>query len=134
MWGVGSASRGQGHGAWVVLTGRCGCLRGVQLLGVGLAAVAVNAVALLSELARIDFLTISAWRRGYVFADECVLTNQAQDVHRHCRQSAHQKIGVKLATGQPQNHLFKRKRRNPYSPVTDSRLERSDGVVIAAEK
>ena len=58
VWGVRSASRGQGQGAWVVLTGRCGCLRGVERLGAGLTAVAVNAVALIRELARIDILTI----------------------------------------------------------------------------
>ena len=36
----------------------CGCLRWVELLGAGLAAVAVNAVALLWKLAQMDFLTI----------------------------------------------------------------------------
>lgn len=41
----------RGQGAWVVLTGRCGCARWVQLLGAGLAAVAVKAVALIWELA-----------------------------------------------------------------------------------
>ena len=43
---------GAGQGAWVVLTGRCGCLRWVELLGAGLA------VALIWELARMYFLTI----------------------------------------------------------------------------
>ena len=38
-----------GQGAWLVITMRCGCPRWVQLLGAGLAAVAVNAVALLWE-------------------------------------------------------------------------------------
>ena len=37
---------------------RCGCARWVQLLGAGLAAVAVNAVALIRELAWMDFLTL----------------------------------------------------------------------------
>ena len=41
-------------------TGCYGCLRWVQLLGAGLAAVAVNAVALIRELAQMDFLTIRA--------------------------------------------------------------------------
>ena len=43
---------GAGQGAWVVLTGRCGCPRCVELLGAGLA------VALIWELARMYFLTI----------------------------------------------------------------------------
>ena len=42
-------------------TGGCGCLRWVQLLGAGLAAVAVNSVALIWKLARMDILT----RRDY---------------------------------------------------------------------
>ena len=50
------------QGVWVVLTMHCGCLRGVELLGAGLAAVAVNAVALIRELAQMDFLTIRAIR------------------------------------------------------------------------
>ncbi len=33
--------------ALIVLTGRCGCLRWFELLGAGLAAVAVNAVVLI---------------------------------------------------------------------------------------
>ena len=41
-----------------MLTGRCGCLRGVELLGAGLAAVAVNRVVLTWEFARMDILTI----------------------------------------------------------------------------
>ena len=48
--------RGQAEqGAWVVITGRGGCPRWVQLLGAGLAAVAVNAVALIRELAWVVF-------------------------------------------------------------------------------
>ena len=44
--------RGQAEqGAWVVLTMHCGCLRGVELLGAGLAA-------LIWILVRIDFLTV----------------------------------------------------------------------------
>ena len=59
---------GAGLGAWVVLAGRCGWPRWVELRfcsrilkffvelrGAGLAAVAVNAVALIWELARMDF-------------------------------------------------------------------------------
>ena len=42
----------------IVLTLRCGCPSWVQLLGAGLAAVAVNAVALIRELAWMDFLTL----------------------------------------------------------------------------
>ena len=38
-----------GQGVWVVITMHCGCLRWFEWLGVGLAAVAVNAVALLWE-------------------------------------------------------------------------------------
>ena len=45
-------------GAWVVLTLRRGCLRWVELLGAGLAAVAVNAVALICKLVRTGFLTV----------------------------------------------------------------------------
>ena len=41
-----------------MFTMRYGCLRWVQLLGAGLAAVAVNAVALIWELAQMGFLTI----------------------------------------------------------------------------
>ena len=44
-----------GQGAWVVCTGRCGFLRWAELLGAGLAAVAVDAVALIRELARAGF-------------------------------------------------------------------------------
>ena len=51
-------------GVWVVITGRCGCQGWVELLGAGLAAAAVNAVALIWELAQMDFLTI----RGGVIA------------------------------------------------------------------
>ena len=54
MCGVGAAVWSQGQaeqGAWVVLTGRCGCLRGVERLGAGLAA-------LIWILVRIDFLTV----------------------------------------------------------------------------
>ena len=61
MCGVGAAVWSQGQaeqGAWVVLTMHCGCLRGVERLGAGLAAVAVNSVALIWELARMDILTI----------------------------------------------------------------------------
>ena len=57
MCGVGAlcwCRRQAEQGVWVVLTGRWGCLRGVELLGAGLAAVAVNAVALIWELAGID--------------------------------------------------------------------------------
>ena len=46
-----------GQGAWVVFTMRCGCLRWVEQLGAGLAAVAVNPV-FFWELARMGFLTI----------------------------------------------------------------------------
>ncbi len=49
---------GAGQGAWVVLTGRCGCPRWVELLGAGLA------VTLIWKLAQMDFLTI----RGGVIA------------------------------------------------------------------
>ena len=50
---------GQGvWGAWVVLTGRCGCPRWFELLGAVLAAVAVNRAALTRELARMGFLTV----------------------------------------------------------------------------
>ena len=49
---------GSGQGAWVVLTGRCGCPRWVEQLGAGLAVVAVNRVALIWKLARMDLLTI----------------------------------------------------------------------------
>ena len=35
-----------------------------------------------------------------VFANQRVLANQTQDVHRHRSQSADQEVGVKLATGQ----------------------------------
>ena len=41
-----------------MLTLRRGCLRWVELLGAGLAAVAVNAVALICKLVRMDLLTI----------------------------------------------------------------------------
>ena len=43
---------GAGQSAWVVLIGRCGCTRWVELLGAGLA------VALIWKLAQMDFLTI----------------------------------------------------------------------------
>ena len=36
----------------------CGCLRWVELLGAGLAAVAVCSMFLIWELAQMDFLTI----------------------------------------------------------------------------
>ena len=44
---------------------RCGCPRWVERLGAGLAAVAVNRVALIRELARMDFLTVPAARHLY---------------------------------------------------------------------
>ena len=47
-----------GQGAWVVLTLRCGCPRWVQLLGAGLAVVAVDTEALIWELVWMDFLTL----------------------------------------------------------------------------
>ena len=47
-----------GQGAWLVYAGRCGCPRWVQLLGAGLAVVAVDAVALIWELVWMDFLTL----------------------------------------------------------------------------
>ena len=43
---------GAGQGAWVVLTGGCGCPRWVEWLGAGLAAVAVNRVVLIWKLVR----------------------------------------------------------------------------------
>ena len=49
-----------GQGAWVVLTGRCGCLRWVERLGAGLAAVTVNRAVLIWKLTQVDFLTIRA--------------------------------------------------------------------------
>ena len=49
---------GLGQGAWLVLTGRCGCPRWVQLLGAGLAVVAVDTEALIWELVWMDFLTL----------------------------------------------------------------------------
>ncbi len=49
---------GLGLGAWVVLTLRCGCARWIELFGAGLAAVAVNRVALIWKLARMGFLTV----------------------------------------------------------------------------
>ena len=61
MCGVGAVQLMTGRaeqGAWIVLTGRCGCPRWFELLGAGLAAVAVNAVALICKLVRTGFLTI----------------------------------------------------------------------------
>ena len=62
VWGGGVRDEGRqsgvGQGAWVVKTGRCGCLRWVERLVAGVAAVAVNAVALIWELARTGFLTL----------------------------------------------------------------------------
>ena len=61
MCGVGAVQLMTGRaewGVWVVLTGRWGCLRWVELLGAGLAAVAVNAVALICKLVRTGFLTV----------------------------------------------------------------------------
>ena len=52
------APPGSGQGAWLVYAGRCGCARWVQLLGAGLAVVAVDAVALIWKLVWIDILTI----------------------------------------------------------------------------
>ena len=49
--GDGVRQSGAGQRAWVVLTGGCGCLRGVELLGAGLAA-------LIWILVRIDILTV----------------------------------------------------------------------------
>ena len=46
-----------GQGAWVVCTGRCGFLRWAELLGAGLAA-----VALIGKLARMDILTTRVGR------------------------------------------------------------------------
>ena len=40
---------------------------------------------------------MAQWR---VFANERILANQAQDVHRHRSQSADQEVGVEFATGQ----------------------------------
>jgi len=48
--------------AWVVLAMCCGCPRWFELLGAGLAAVAVDAVALIRELARMDILTTKVGR------------------------------------------------------------------------
>ena len=59
--GVGTVGWSQGQaeqGAWVVLTMHCGCLRGVERLGAGLAAVAVNAVVLIWKFARMNILTL----------------------------------------------------------------------------
>ena len=51
-WG-GCVVAGQAEqGAWIVLAGRCGCLRWVEQLGFWLAAVAVNRVVLTWELVR----------------------------------------------------------------------------------
>ena len=59
-WGAVLVAGRAEQGVWVVLTMHCGCLRGVELLGAGLAAVAVNSVALIWELVWMDFLTILA--------------------------------------------------------------------------
>ena len=53
--------RSCGQGAWLVLTGRCGCARWVQRLGAGLAA-----VAFIRKLARTGFLTIWVGSRAKV--------------------------------------------------------------------
>jgi len=45
-------------GALMMMAGRCGCPCWVEQLGAGLAAAAVNAVALIWKFAWIDFLTI----------------------------------------------------------------------------
>ena len=54
--GICLVCHGLRQGAWVVLTGRCGCARWVELRGAGLA------VALIWELARMYFLTIREFR------------------------------------------------------------------------
>jgi hypothetical protein len=53
-------------------------------------------------LARRDELLVQPLKHGVrtVFANERVLSNQAQDVHRHRSLCADQDVGVKLATGQ----------------------------------
>ncbi len=61
-------------------TGRCGCPRWVELLGAGLAAVAVNPVVLIRELTQMGFLTIRDQRinwRGRKNSDSGALRERA---------------------------------------------------------
>ncbi len=49
---------------------------------------------------RLHAPALGCMAQGCVFADERILANQTQVVHRHRRHGANQKVGVKLATGQ----------------------------------
>ena len=61
-----------------MLAGGCGCPRWAEQLGEGLAAVAVNRVVLIWELARTDFLTIRATTyTGFMAAGEKLSTKTA---------------------------------------------------------
>ncbi len=61
---------GAGQGAWVVLTGRCGCPRLVELLGAGLAVEWVDLEAVhsktITRIAWRELRDASHWRQGWV--------------------------------------------------------------------